>query len=377
MTRADVRAALGDDVRFRRVPVDDVVHRGGHPQPASPRRCTRTAPAPRSKCSSDSSGASSAAATRGSFVGSTAPARSRPARTARRRGASRRAARPRRRSPTIARCVNDTSRVEVTRTAAPAGDVHSTRAPQRARAHVEHALVRAELPVAHVERLVVDEQADELAVGDVDDRLARLRGAVARLGVRQRPQLVERVEVRAGQAVRLALVEVAAQADVPVREREQRLGLRQDVEVELGLADRHGSTAKAGCAIMALQELGEVVDDDVGAVLARARRPGRRGRRRRRSRIARRVRPRRPRARPRTRPPAPARRRARAPRRGTCRARACPRRCCSPATTPSTRASNRSAMPAAARTSRQFSLDETTARVSPASRAAARSDRAG
>ena len=43
-----------------------------------------------------------------------------------------------------------------------------------------------QLAVAQVERLVVDEQPDELAVGDVDDRLAGLGVAVAGLGVRER-----------------------------------------------------------------------------------------------------------------------------------------------------------------------------------------------
>ena len=124
----------------------------------------------------------------------------------------------------------------------PAGEVHSTRASQHAGAQVEHALVRAQPPVADVERLVVDEQADDLAVGDVHDRLARLGIAVAGLGVGQRAQLVERVQVGARQAVRLALVEVAAQADVPVREREHRLGLGEHVQVELGLA--HAPTAR-------------------------------------------------------------------------------------------------------------------------------------
>ena len=80
--------------------------------------------------------------------------------------------------------------------------------------------------VSDVERLVVDEQAHDLAVGDVDDRLAVLGIAEARFGVRQRPGLVERVQVGARQAVRLALVEVAAQPDVAVGQREQRLGLR-------------------------------------------------------------------------------------------------------------------------------------------------------
>src|ERR671929_163599 len=94
--------------------------------------------------------------------------------------------------------------------------------------------------VAHVERLVVDQQPDDLAVRDVDHRLARLGVAVAALGVGQRADLVERVEVRPGQAGRLALVEVAPQADVTVGEREDRLRLGQDVEVQLALGHRPG-----------------------------------------------------------------------------------------------------------------------------------------
>src|SRR5262249_32648141 len=47
-------------------------------------------------------------------------------------------------------------------------------------------------------------------------------------------------EVRAGKHVRLALVEVAAQADVPVRQREQRLALGQQVQVEMRLAQLPG-----------------------------------------------------------------------------------------------------------------------------------------
>ena len=136
-----------------------------------------------------------------------------------------------------ARWVSDTSRVERTRTRLPAGEHQSTVAGQRAGPQVEHPLVVEQLAVADVERLVVDQQPDQLAVGDVDDRLAGLGVAVAGLGVRQWAQLVERVEVGAGQAVRLALVQVAAQPDVPVGQREHRLGLGQQVQVETGLAD--------------------------------------------------------------------------------------------------------------------------------------------
>ena len=70
----------------------------------------------------------------------------------------------------------------------------------------------------------------------------------------------------------------------------------------------HGSARKGVGARS--QQLGQVVDHDVGAVLPAAPRPARRGRRRRRSRSRRRGRPRRRRARPRTPPPRRARRRA-------------------------------------------------------------------
>ena len=129
----------------------------------------------------------------------------------------------------------------------------------------------AQLAVADVERLVLDEQADDLAVGDVDDGLAVLGVAVAGLGVGQRAHLVEAVEVGAGQAVRLALVEVAAQPDVAVGQREHRLGLGQHVEVQLGLADRPRLDRERRVLDHELvEQLGQVLDDDVGAVLRAA-----------------------------------------------------------------------------------------------------------
>ena len=113
-------------------------------------------------------------------------------------------------------------------------------ADQQAGAEVENAFVQADVAVAHVEGLIVDEQADELAVGDVDDRLPDLRVAVAGLGVGQRTLLVEGVEVGAGQGVRIALVEIAAHSDVPVGQGEHRLGLGQAGQVEADLADVPG-----------------------------------------------------------------------------------------------------------------------------------------
>src|SRR5262249_61055219 len=87
---------------------------------------------------------------------------------------------------------------------------------QDTRGQVQPALVRVQLAVADVERFVVDEQPEQLAVRHVDDRLPRLGEAVPDLGVGQRPQLIEGVQVGAGNAVRLPLGQVAAQPDVPV-----------------------------------------------------------------------------------------------------------------------------------------------------------------
>ena len=112
------------------------------------------------------------------------------------------------------------------------------RAAQHARVKIEHALVVVEGAVAEVERLVVDQEAQDLAIGDVNDGLTRLRVAVARLGVRQRPRFVEPVEVRARQAKRLALVQVAPHPDVTVAEGEDRFGLGQSVQIETDLPHR-------------------------------------------------------------------------------------------------------------------------------------------
>ena len=94
-----------------------------------------------------------------------------------------------------------------------------------------------ELAVANVKGFVVDEEADEFAVGDIDDGLPGLGVGVSSLGIGQRAQLVEGVQVGAGKAVRLPLIEVAPQSDVSVGEGENGLGLRQGVEVESHLAD--------------------------------------------------------------------------------------------------------------------------------------------
>ena len=130
----------------------------------------------------------------------------------------------------------------------PAGRHPLGGAVQQPRAEVEDPLVRDEPPVAHVERLVVDEEPDELAVGDVDERLADLGVAVAGLGIRQRARLEETVEVGPGYAAGLTLVEVPAPADVAVGQGEHRLALREHPEVEARLAQapRLGGIGRVG-----------------------------------------------------------------------------------------------------------------------------------
>ena len=118
------------------------------------------------------------------------------------------------------------------------GRRHPFGAPgQQPGAEVEDPLVRAQLPVSKVERLVADEQPDELAVGHVDDLLPGLRQTVGRLGVGQRPRLVHTVEISSRQAVRLALVQVGPPAHMTVGQRENGLGLGQRVQVQTGFPE--------------------------------------------------------------------------------------------------------------------------------------------
>jgi hypothetical protein len=95
-----------------------------------------------------------------------------------------------------------------------------------------------QLAVANVERLVLDQQANDLAVGRVDHRLSRLRIAITRLGIRKRPRLVQTRQVCPQHTVRLALVEISPEPDVPIGQCEHRLGLGETRELERHLA--HG-----------------------------------------------------------------------------------------------------------------------------------------
>src|SRR6516162_9005963 len=86
--------------------------------------------------------------------------------------------------------------------------------------------------IPDVERLVIDKQADYLAIGDIDDGLTGLREAVACLRVRQWSNLIKGVQIAARQRVRVPFVEVAAQADVPVGQGEDGFALREQVQVQ-------------------------------------------------------------------------------------------------------------------------------------------------
>jgi len=94
-----------------------------------------------------------------------------------------------------------------------------------------------QLPIADVEGLVVDEEPQELAVGDVDHRLPRLGIPEPCLCVGKRSQLVDAVQVGPGKAMGFPLVEVPPQSHVPVREGEDRLALAEQVEAQLGLPE--------------------------------------------------------------------------------------------------------------------------------------------
>ena len=86
--------------------------------------------------------------------------------------------------------------------------------------------------VAHVKGLVVHQEANHLSVGDVDDDFVTFRVPVAALAVGKGTNLVDAVQIRTGQPVRITLVEVAAPANVAVRQCEERLTLSQHVEVQ-------------------------------------------------------------------------------------------------------------------------------------------------
>jgi len=75
----------------------------------------------------------------------------------------------------------------------------------------------------------------ELSAGDVDDLLPRLRQAIGALGIRQRPRLIDPVQIAARQAVRLTLIQIRPSAHMAVSQRGHRLRPRQQVQVQMSL----------------------------------------------------------------------------------------------------------------------------------------------
>ena len=71
-------------------------------------------------------------------------------------------------------------------------------AAQHAGAEIEHALEPLQPGGGQVQGLVVDEEADDRAVGGVDDRLTHPRQPVGVLGIEDRPGFVQPVEDHAG-----------------------------------------------------------------------------------------------------------------------------------------------------------------------------------
>ena len=123
--------------------------------------------------------------------------------------------------------------------------------------HVEHALEAMQPGGGQVEGLVVDEQADDRAVGGVDDRLAGAGQTVGVLGVDDRPRLVQPVERHPGVVGRAALLGRASQAEVAVGHGEDGLERGQRLGREAALDDLpvgHRVDALGGRARQALLE---------------------------------------------------------------------------------------------------------------------------
>ena len=225
--------------------VDVVVHRRGHPQLALVRAVhEQRARTPRRRAGA--ARARSPSSPRRADP-STGPGRTRwrRVRTARRPAPRRRPAPNSQCTAMIERWVSDTSRLRAQPDHLPGRRPPLEDAVQHAGAQIEDPLVVQDCAVPDVHRLVVDEHAEDLAVGHVEDGLAVLGEPVPGLRVGQRADLVERVEVGAGQRARVALVEVAADADVPVGQGEQRLAAGEVVEVDADLAQLPGIDGKA------------------------------------------------------------------------------------------------------------------------------------
>src|SRR5579875_1131841 len=87
---------------------------------------------------------------------------------------------------------------------------------QHAIAKIKFSLVTPDGAIPDIKGFIVDKEANDLAISNVDDRLPGFRVGIAALCVRQRTQFVERIQVGTGKAVRHPLIQIAAQSNMSV-----------------------------------------------------------------------------------------------------------------------------------------------------------------
>src|SRR5690606_13471408 len=100
------------------------------------------------------------------------------------------------------------------------------------RMEVETTGVRREGATADVERLVPDDQPDQLAVGGVDHTLTALGVGVPLFGVRHRVLFEQTVEIAARDPAWVAFIEISSPAHITVREPENGLLMGEVLDVD-------------------------------------------------------------------------------------------------------------------------------------------------
>jgi len=110
--------------------------------------------------------------------------------------------------------------------------------PQHPGPQAEHTLVPAQLAVPDIERLILDQQPDDLAIRDAHHRLPILGITIPSLRTRQRPRLIQPSEIDPRQPKRLPLVEVRPHPHVPIGEREHQLCLHQEPKIKRSHVNR-------------------------------------------------------------------------------------------------------------------------------------------
>src|SRR5438445_5775946 len=110
-------------------------------------------------------------------------------------------------------------------------------ARQSSSPEIETSFVRHQLSVAGVKRLVTNEQANDLAISDIDNHLSGLGIAVSPLGVGKRDLLVKGVQIRTQESVGFALVKIGPPTDMSIGQRKNGLRVRESIKVETDFPD--------------------------------------------------------------------------------------------------------------------------------------------